>query len=193
MSKPNSIKKLLLGACKAAGLKPDEVAEAMKEESQVAMSLKSDDGTDVEIDRDEGKPEVGDKARPDGEHHMPDGSVITVENGRITEIKTDEEEAPADDEAEPETDEEKESLKQENQSLKDQNAELQRRLDEANGAKKTEADIEALAFIEECGGIANVKSMKSNYQPPKPEGGKKPVKQSPKSKLDEEYERLFNS
>lgn len=191
MSKPNSLKKLLISVCKVAGLTTDEVAQALKEEHPVALSLKTDDGTDLEIERDGGNPEVGDNAKPDGEHHMPDGSVIKVESGVITEITT--KGGESDDEPEPEPDQEKENLKQENQSLRDKNAELQSRLDEAMSAKKTQAEIEALSFIEDCGGIENVKAMRSTYQPPKPEGGKKSAQQTPKSKLDEEYDKLFNS
>lgn len=189
MSKPNSLKRMLLGVCKAAGLTAEDLKEAVNDETPVAMSLKTDDGTELEIEREEGEPQVGDTATPDGEHHMPDGSVIIIDNGKITEIRPKEEENPSNEE----TDEEKESLKQENQSLKDQNAELQRQLDEATSAKKTQADTEALAFIAECGGLDKVKAMRSTYQPPKPEGGKKPKPDTPKSKLDEEYDRLFNN
>ena len=190
MSKPSSLKKMLLSVCKAAGLTEEEIAEGVKHPATQALTLKSDDGTEIEIEREEGEPQVGDNASPDGEHHMPDGSVIVIENGKITEIRPKEEEQPAE---EPATDEEKETLKQENQSLKDQNAELQRKLDEALAAKKSKADIEALSFIEECGGLEQVKSLRSSYTPPAPEGGKRPDPQAPKSKLDEEYENLFNS
>lgn len=199
MSKPSSLKVLLLKACRKAGVTEEEIKEAVKAEAKPqALSLKTDDGTDLEIESDENTPQVGDQAKPDGEHHMPDGSIIIIQNGEITEIKPKEEENPGGSgdqqpEENEETDEEKETLKQENQSLKDQNAELQRQLDEATGAKKTQADIEALSFIEECGGLEKVKSMRSTYTPPKPEGGKKPAQQAPKSKLDEEYDRLFNS
>lgn len=204
MSKPSSLKALLLRACRKAGITEEEIKEAVKAEAKPqALSLKTDDGTDLEIESDENTPQVGDQAKPDGEHHMPDGTVIIIQNGEITEIKPKEEENPGGDggedggetEEDPneETDEEKESLKQENQTLKDQNAELQRQLEEAKGAKKTQSDIEALSFIEECGGIEKVKSMRSTYQPPQPEGGKKSVPQTPKSKLDEEYDRLFNN
>lgn len=190
MSKPSSLKKMLLSVCKAAGLTEEEIAEGVKHPATQALTLKSDDGTEIEIEREEGEPQVGDNASPDGEHHMPDGSVIVIENGKITEIRPKEEEQPAD---EPTDDEEKESLKQDNRSLKDQNAELQRKLDEALAAKKSKADIEALSFIEECGGLEQVKSLRSSYTPPAPEGGKKPIQQAPKSKLDEEYDKLFNS
>ena len=190
MSKPNSLKRMLLGVCKAAGLTAEDLKEAVIDETPVAMSLKTDDGTELEIDREEGEPQVGDTATPDGEHHMPDGSVIIIDNGKITEIKPKEEEKPAE---QPETDEEKESLKQENQSLKEQNAELQRQLDEAISAKKSEEDAKALDFIAECGGLDKVKAMRSTYQPPQPEGGKKPTPEAPKSKLDEEYDKLFNN
>ena len=189
MSKPSSLKKMLLSVCKAAGLTEEDIAEGVKHPATQALTLKSDDGTEIEIEREEGEPQVGDNASPDGEHHMPDGSVIVIENGKITEIRPKEEEQPAD---EPTDDEEKESLKQENQSLKEQNAELQRKLDEAISAKKTTKETEALAFISECGGLEKVKAMRSTYQPPAPEGGKKPQQQAPKSKLEEEYDKLFN-
>lgn len=190
MSKPNSLKKLLLGVCKAAGVTADEIAEAVKEQNVVGLTLTTDDGTTLEIEREEGDPQVGDQASPDGEHHMPDGTTIIVENGVITEIKPKEEQTPEEEET---NEEEMETIKQENQTLKDKNAELQRQLDEAKSAKKTTSEIEALSFIEECGGIEKVKSMRSTYQPPKPEGGKKPQPAAPKSKLDEEYDRLFNN
>lgn len=190
MSKPSSLKKMLLSVCKAAGLTEEEIKGAVTDKSQVqALTLTTDDGTELEIEREEGQPQVGDPATPDGEHHMPDGSTIVIENGTITEIRPKEEENPDNEE----TDEEKETLKQENQSLKDQNAELQRKLDDALASKKSKEDIEALDFIKECGGIDKVKSLRSTYQPPKPEGGKKPVPTAPKSKLDEEYDRLFNN
>ena len=72
-------------------------------------------------------------------------------------------------------------------------ADLTTKLEAANSAKKTTEETEALAFISECGGLEKVKAMRSTYQPPAPEGGKKPKPQAPKSKLDEEYDKLFNS
>ncbi len=192
MSKPNSFKRMLLSLCKAAGLTEDEIKEGMKAETEPqALSLKTDDGTDLEIDSENNTPHVGDDAKPDGTHHMPDGSTIIIENGKITEIKEKEEQSG--DGNEPEKDEEKESLKQENQSLKDQNAELKQKLEEATAAKKSEDDIKAIAFVNECGGIDEIKKLRSNYTPPQNEGGKKPKPAAPKSKLDEEYDRLFNN
>ncbi len=191
MSKPNSLKRMLLSVCKAAGLTVEEITEGMKAETEPqALSLKTDDGTDLEIDSDGNTPHVGDDAKPDGTHHMPDGSTIIIENGKITEIKEKEEQSG--DGKEPEKDEEKESLKTENQSLKDQVADLTTKLEAANSAKKTTEETEALAFISECGGLEKVKAMRSTYQPPAPEGGKKPAQQAPKSKLDEEHERICN-
>lgn len=192
MSKQSSLKKMLLSVCKIAGLTEEEIKEGMKAETEPqALSLKTDDGTDLEIESDGNTPHVGDDAKPDGTHHMPDGSTIIIENGKITEIKEKEEQSG--DGKEPEKDEEKESLKTENQSLKDKVADLTTKLEAANSAKKSEADIQALAFVTECGGIEEIKKLRSNYTPPQNEGGKKPKPQAPKSKLDEEYDRLFNS
>ena len=39
------------------------------------------------VDREEGEPQVGDVATPDGEHTLPDGVVIVVADGVITEIR----------------------------------------------------------------------------------------------------------
>lgn len=50
------------------------------------MELSTADGGTLRVDREEGSPQIGDSAEPNGSHTMPDGSVIVVENGVITEI-----------------------------------------------------------------------------------------------------------
>lgn len=80
MSKPEKglgkmLKVLLTG-------KPKAKAEAVV----YNMELQTADGSTLTIDREEGAPQVGDKASPDGTFTMPDGSAVVVLDGVITEI-----------------------------------------------------------------------------------------------------------
>ena len=52
------------------------------------MELNTADGQTLTVEREEGDPQVGDKASPDGTFEMPDGKTIVVENGVITDIQT---------------------------------------------------------------------------------------------------------
>lgn len=51
------------------------------------ITLNTADGTQITVEREEGEPQVGDKASPDGEWLMPGGETIVIENGVITEIR----------------------------------------------------------------------------------------------------------
>lgn len=54
----------------------------------VAYELDTESGETITIDKPEGEaPAVGDNASPDGEHKMPDGTTIIIEDGIITEIR----------------------------------------------------------------------------------------------------------
>ena len=64
------------------GLKSVDDAAA----SLLGMDLNTADGQTLTVEREEGAPQVGDKASPDGDFEMPDGSKITVKDGVITEI-----------------------------------------------------------------------------------------------------------
>lgn len=64
------------------GLKSVDDAAA----SLLGMVLNTADGQTLTVEREEGAPKVGDKASPDGDFEMPDGSKITVKDGVITEI-----------------------------------------------------------------------------------------------------------
>lgn len=61
----------------------------------VALELQTEEGGTLVVEREDGEPEVGDKASPDGTHKMPDGKTIVVTDGVITEI-SDTEKAAAD-------------------------------------------------------------------------------------------------
>ena len=62
------------------------------EEVTVGLDLSTADGQTLTVEREEGEPQVGDKATPDGTFVMPDGKTIVVENGVITDIQTESEE-----------------------------------------------------------------------------------------------------
>lgn len=62
-----------------------------------AMELTDAEGNTLTVEREDGEPQVGDVASPDGEHVMPDGKTIIVTDGVITEIKDPEEEADGED------------------------------------------------------------------------------------------------
>lgn len=63
----------------------------------IAMELTDANGNTLTVEREEGEPQVGDAASPDGEHVMPDGKTIIVVDGVITEIKDLEEETETED------------------------------------------------------------------------------------------------
>ena len=52
-----------------------------------AKDLNTADGQTITDEREEGDPQVGDKASPDGTFEMPDGKTIVVEDGVITDIQ----------------------------------------------------------------------------------------------------------
>lgn len=81
----------------------------------VSMELTDAEGNTLTVEREEGEPQVGDAASPDGEHVMPDGKTIIVTDGVITEIK-DPEEANGDEEIE--------ALKARIEELEEENAAL---------------------------------------------------------------------
>ena len=64
------------------------VAEPQAKEEPKAMKLNTADGQTLTVEREEGDPQVGDKASPDGTFEMPDGKTIVVEDGVITDIQT---------------------------------------------------------------------------------------------------------
>lgn len=64
------------------------VAEPQAKAEPKAMELNTADGQTLTVEREEGDPQVGDKASPDGTFEMPDGKTIVVEDGVITEIQT---------------------------------------------------------------------------------------------------------
>lgn len=131
----------------------DETEEGVTD--VLCMELSAADGSVVTVERESGVPQVGDKASPDGEFEMPDGRVIVIEEGVITDIKTDEEET-AEDAAE-EVDEV--------QALRDEVESLKAQLEEAQKMAKTKEEMRILNAVKMAGGEDVLKKVASGYVP----------------------------
>ena len=141
------------------------------EEFAKGMELSATDGTVLTIEREEGEPQVGDVASPDGEFVMPDGKTIVVENGVITEIKEDSKGAKNEGENEQTRIEE---LEKEVEELKERIAELEKENETAKANAKTTEDLRILNAVKIAGGEKALAKISSNYKPDgrKPDGSK---------------------
>lgn len=137
------------------------------------------DGQELTVEREEGDPQVGDTASPDGEFTLDDGTKVVVADGVITEITAptgDEGDGDGDGEGEgnDEKDQriaeleakvteleaqvadlttEKENLKGEKEALATEKETLQSEKDALTAEAKTEDDKAILAKVEELGGM----------------------------------------
>lgn len=114
----------------------------------VALELTTAGGDVLTVEREEGDPQVGDSASPDGEHVMPDGKTIVVTDGVITEIR------------------EAEEGNDETAALEARIAELEQQVSDLTANAKTEDEINILAAVEKAGGIEKLtKAAASKYIP----------------------------
>lgn len=176
---PTKAQKLLISLAETFGLKA-EVADVNDPNKLVSMTLNTADGGTITIDREEGDPQVGDTASPDGEFVMPDGKTIVITDGVITEIREDEAGEGDDNDGEGD-DEESEALKQAKAELETANAriaELESQLAEAKKNEKTSAEMEILNLVAIAGGTEWLKQAKSNYKAPARKEDQKPVSES---------------
>lgn len=152
------------------------------------MELSAADGTTIEIEREEGAPEVGDKASPDGSWLMPDGTTIVIENGIITEIQ----------DAVGRIEEEREEQRGDEDDgklaeLEARIAELEKKLSEAESNAKTTEDLEVLNAVAMAGGAKKVlASIKSDYQPAPRTTNDKQVEKAERNSLREKIEEIKN-
>lgn len=161
------------------------------EDVQVPLNQKvtAADGTEFTVEREDGDPQVGDKAYPNGEYVLEDGTTIVVEDEVIISITlaNEGEDAPEEGEAEDDKDaqiadltaqvetltSENETLKAENEQLKatvEDNAKqvetLQSEKDALTEAQKSEEDEAILETVARAGGkewLDNVCSMQSTF------------------------------
>lgn len=116
---------------------------------KVALDLSTADGSTLTVEREEGEPQVGDTASPDGEHLMPDGSTIVVEGGVITEIRDPEEENNND------------KLDAANARI----AELEAELTSLRAQAKSQDEFVILNKVKTMGGLEGLKKIASSYVP----------------------------
>ena len=129
-----------------------------------AYELTTESGEVLTINKEEGDPEVGDSASPDGEHLMPDGTTIVVVDGVISEIRPAEEVEEESTEPNPT----EEALAQANARIAELEAalaEAQAQTDEVRAQLASEEDKEIVALVNRAGGIAWLKSVGSTHTP----------------------------
>jgi ATP-dependent Clp protease protease subunit len=158
----------------------------------VAMTLNTEDGSTIEIEREEGEPAEGDAVlsdTPNGEYKMADGTTIVITDGVITEIRpkeeqTEEEEATEEqmEEALAKAGERIDALTAENENLKSQIEDLTSQLTASKANEKTAEEKEALQLVANAGGLNWLKSLKSDH---KPAGRTTPQTNGKMSSLDE--------
>ena len=136
-----------------------------EEPAPAGYVLTTQDGTELTIDKPEGEdPAVGDKASPDGEHLMPDGTTIVVTDGVITEIRDAEQEP----EPEPEPNPADEAHAAELAAKDAEITALQARIAELEAGQMSAEQSEILASVEKAGGKSWLdKTLQSNYTPAK--------------------------
>ena len=143
-------------------------------ELECGMDLSTTDGQTLTIEREEGAPQVGDKASPDGEFNMPDGKVIIVKEGVITEIKNDSGASggtdPKDEPKGAKGDAERiVALENEITKLKAKVEELEQAKAQALANAKTADDLRILNAVKIAGGEKALAKISSGYVPPRRE------------------------
>lgn len=137
-------------------------------ELECGMDLSTTDGQTLTIEREEGDPQVGDKASPDGTHNMPDGKTIIVKNGVITEI-TDGGTSSPDPKGGMEDAQRIAELEGEVEELKKRIEELEQAKAQALANAKTADDLRILNAVKIAGGEKALAKISSGYVPPRRE------------------------
>lgn len=134
---------------------------ALEEDKAQALVLMTNEGTELTVERNDGEDiEVGDKASPDGEHTLEDGTVVVVADGVITEIRSVDDTPEETDEGKC-GDDEKKALEERIAALEAENAELK-------AAQKSDEEQRILSRVQKAGGMAWLdKVSKSSYTPSK--------------------------
>ncbi len=142
-----------------------------------ALAVTAADGTELTIEREEGEPQVGDAASPDGEFVMDDGSTYIIAEGVITDIiPADDNDVTAEGLDEDELVEKVEELQTENDSLTEEvetltqeKEELEAQLEALKGARVLSSNEKViLAKVNRAGGLAwlnKVCALRSNETP----------------------------
>lgn len=134
------------------------------EDLALGMDLTTSDGQTLTVEREEGEPQVGDTASPDGEFVMPDGKIIVVVEGVITEIKSDDN--GGGNGSTEEGDGEVEELEEKIAELEKQVEELEEELEASKAKAKTKDDLRILNAVKMAGGAEKVLGMISSTHKP---------------------------
>lgn len=137
-------------------------------ELECGMDLSTTDGQTLTIEREEGDPQVGDKAIPDGTHNMPDGKTIIVKDGVITEI-TDGGTPSSTPKGGTEDEQRIAELEGEVEELKKRIEELEQAKAQALANAKTADDLRILNAVKIAGGEKALAKISSGYVPPRRE------------------------
>ena len=194
MNNKNKLASAFKALAEALGLSVKMEAEPVP----VSYVLTSQDGTEINIEKPSGEdPAVGDKASPDGEHLMPDGTTIVIADGTITEIRDAEPDEdpnndpdasagdvdPVDLEALKTAHADEIAAKDAEIAAKDTEiASLQARITELESGQMTAEQSEILASVDKAGGKAWLdKTLQSNYKPEKRSRQQQTVKTEPQA------------
>ena len=134
------------------------------EELAKGMDLSTSDGQTLTVEREEGEPQVGDSASPDGEFVMPDGKTIVVKDGVITDIKTDSNGSNGSEGGENGEDE-VEELKKQVAELEEKVEELESELESSKAQAKTKDELRILNAVKIAGGEKALAKISSSYKP----------------------------
>lgn len=143
--------------------------KAKVEDVVFGLSLTTTDGQTINVEREEGEPQVGDAASPDGTFTLEDGRIITIENGVITDIKsavsgTGDGDGGNGGETTA-TDDDVDALRSRVAELEAEVANLKSQLEESAKNAKSAEDKAILSAVKLAGGIKALDNIKSNYTP----------------------------
>lgn len=142
--------------------------QSEKKDDVVSMELNTSDGQVLTVEREEGDPQVGDKASPDGTFEMPDGKTIVVEDGVITDIKSGDgnENNDNDEGGEGEGgDDTVAKLKKQVAALQTELEGVKAELSKAQSMAKTKDDMRILNAVKMAGGEKLLAKFASSYVP----------------------------
>ena len=141
-----------------------------KSDDVKAMELNTSDGQTITVEREEGDPQVGDAASPDGTFEMPDGKTITIKDGVITDIEGGDDNGSASTDGDGteghDGDDTVAKLKVKVEALTNKVADLQARLTKAERLAKSNEDMRILNAVKMAGGARKVLAgFASSYVP----------------------------
>lgn len=142
------------------------------EELAKGMDLSTSDGQTLTVEREEGEPQVGDKASPDGTFVMPDGKTIIVEDGVITDIQAASNGSGDGDDEGSELEKRVAELEDEVKKLREELEASEKARKRAEAMAKTTEDLRILNAVKIAGGEKALAGISSGYKPAprKPEG-----------------------